>query len=145
MNPYLCAIKTAFVDAKKPEHFTDFTHCCECMEHDDTLRSHSRESISLHELGNPGWDPICFINLEGFTYYFPALAELAMGQGDAYYLDQFVFHLNADRIGSFNDKQRLAVHDFLKYLQTEFTKELSIESLTRYDLAQLIERLKPDE
>lgn len=142
MKLHLNAIKIAFVNETRPDHFTDFTHCCECAEHDETLRMHTQESIGLHELGNAGWDPICFINLEGFMYYFPKLAELAIGQGEEYYLDQFVFHLNSQRIEHFNDEQKRVVLNFLRHLREEFLVELSIETPTRFDLNRIIEALE---
>ena len=80
---------------KKPEHFTDFEHCCECAEHDETLTVSSIEKIGLTELGNPGWDPMCFCSAEGMEYYFPALVRLSLetAENDEFYFDQLLFHL----------------------------------------------------
>jgi F-type H+-transporting ATPase subunit b len=69
-------------------------------------------------------------------------AELAIGQGEFYYLDQFVFHLNDQRIEHFNKEQRQVVLDFLKHLREEFSKELSWETSTRFDLNRIIEDLE---
>ena len=33
-----------FGKVARPEHFTDFTHCSECAEHDSTLRPFSAAS-----------------------------------------------------------------------------------------------------
>lgn len=49
----------------KPGHFTNYQHCDECAEHDETLRSTDVDTIGLGELGNPAWDPICFCSSEG--------------------------------------------------------------------------------
>jgi hypothetical protein len=38
----------------KPEHFTNYRHCCECAEHDATLLAHDVDSIGIEQLGNPG-------------------------------------------------------------------------------------------
>ena len=49
-------------------------------------------------MGNPGWDPICFTSPEGFAYYFPALARLALAPPSAqhgWYADQLLFHLSS--------------------------------------------------
>jgi hypothetical protein len=96
MTDLLRRIEQAFA-TPRPAHFTNHRHCCECAEHDETLRQHTPDSIGLAQLGLPGWDPICFINSAGFLYYFPALARLALeGTGDSYYLDQFLFHITYD-------------------------------------------------
>jgi hypothetical protein len=65
----------AFSDVSKPEHFTDYTHCDECLEHDETLRRGSRLTISRPNLGRPGWSPIGFCSAPGLMYYFPALVR----------------------------------------------------------------------
>lgn len=59
-------------EASRPEHFTDRNHCCECADHDDLLRSRNIDSLTIDDLGNPGWDPICFVTDKAFFYYFPA-------------------------------------------------------------------------
>lgn len=85
-----------FADTPRPEHFTDYTHCCECAEHDETLRNETIETLSYEHL-RPGWDPLCFISAEGFQYFFPALVRLATeGSGESYFIDQLVFHLELD-------------------------------------------------
>ena len=65
-------------EVKKPQHFTNHTHCCECTEHDEVLRAHDRDTIGIEQLGNPGWDPMCLCTVEGFQYYFPALVRLCL-------------------------------------------------------------------
>src|SRR5687767_15001421 len=83
-------------NTSKPDHFTDYQHCCECAEHDQTLLSFDHDSIGLSELGNPGWDPLCFSSPEGLIYYMPAMVRLTLDTIDnpqESYLDQFLFHL----------------------------------------------------
>lgn len=70
----LAVIDAEFGAVPRPEHFTDFTHCCECAEHDEALRSRDRASLRIEDVGNPGWDPLCFCSAEGIAYFFPALA-----------------------------------------------------------------------
>ena len=38
----------------KPAHFTNYEHCEECAEHDETLLSKTIDSIGLDEIGNEG-------------------------------------------------------------------------------------------
>lgn len=110
-----------FKNVPRPEHFTDYTHCCECAEHDETLRRESIESLSYENL-RPGWDPLCFISPEGFQYYFPALVRLTLeGTGENYFIDQLIFHLELDgkrnsRYLQFTPEQRSFVVRLLIYL-----------------------------
>ena len=114
----------------KPEHFTDFRHCCECAEHDQVLVSNDVDSIGLDELGNPGWDPICFCTSEGFLYYMPALIRLTLDTIDGnQYLDQFLFHLIGDgrdnrRVVACNNEQRAFVARFIEYLIENHTERI---------------------
>jgi len=123
-NEILRAIHIAFRDCPRPEHFTDYTHCAECEEHDEVLRSRDVETLSFNEVGNAGWDPICFLSPAGFAYYLPALARLALDppdeQGNSY-LRQFLFHLQYDGRGNerwqhCTPKQRAIVVAFLHHV-----------------------------
>lgn len=62
-------IREAFAHEPRPEHFTNYTHCEECAEHDETLRAHHPDTIAEEHVGHAGWDPICFITEAGFRYY----------------------------------------------------------------------------
>ena len=63
-----------FGNERRPEHFTNYRHCCECAEHDETLRNTTPDQLTYDDV-SPGWDPLCFITPEGFRYYFPALVR----------------------------------------------------------------------
>jgi len=116
----------------KPEHFTNYRHCCECAEHDETLLAYDVNTIGVEQLGNPGWDPLCFSSVEGFLYYVPALIRITldtMEKPQERYLDQFLFHLMRD--GKDNDvvracspEQRAFVAEFLEYLMERYSAEL---------------------
>lgn len=92
----LAVIDSAFGDAPRPEHFTNYTHCEECAEHDELLRNRDRNTLQRSDVNNPGWDPICFCSPEGLAYYMPALARFAL-QEPLHELDwygaQLLFHL----------------------------------------------------
>ena len=110
-----------FGSTPKPEHFTNYKHCCECAEHDETLRKETLESLSFEHL-HPAWDPLCFINAEGFQYFFPALVRLTLqGTGENYFIGQIIFHLEYDgdnnsRYLQFSKEQRRYVVKLLKQL-----------------------------
>lgn len=114
----------------KPAHFTNFTHCDECAEHDQTLLSHDIDSIGLNELGNPGWDPICFCSDEGKKYYLPALVRLSLSTiQDEFYFDQFLFHLMSYQLeNSFYENctpvQRQYIASFLKHMIETYPEQL---------------------
>ena len=92
-------VQQAFANCRRPEHFTDFTHCEECAEHDELLRSRDIHTLRIEDVGKIGWDPICFISPAGFAYYFPALARLALAEADSFwgwYGERLVWHLGHD-------------------------------------------------
>lgn len=108
----------------KPLHFTNYQHCCECAEHDQTLLSYDRDSIGLAQLGSAAWDPLCFSSPEGLMYYMPALIRLTLDgidKPEESYLDQLLFHLIYDGkdnrlVSVCSVEQRKFVSDFLEYL-----------------------------
>jgi hypothetical protein len=120
----LAAIDEAFGSTERPEHFTNSAHCCECAEHDVLLRSRTRETLKIEDVGNPGWDPICFTSPQGIAYFFPALARLALvdpTNAQGWYGDQLLFHLYSGyKENCFyqfcNERQRAAVAEFLAHI-----------------------------
>jgi hypothetical protein len=133
----LLAIDSAFGSVARPEHFTDFKHCCECAEHDALLRSRDRQSLTQADIGNPGWDPICFASPEGLAYYLPCLARFALASPHpefGWYGDQLVFHLYSgfrdNRLFGFcNREQRSAVAKLLAHLIEQRTDLLDATTL----------------
>jgi hypothetical protein len=81
--PAVCAealdeLDSAFARLQKPEHFTDYSHCEECQEHDSVLRSRNVATVRRADFGRPGWSPIGFCTPDALLYYFPALARYAL-------------------------------------------------------------------
>jgi hypothetical protein len=92
----LAHIGEACADIARPAHFADHTHCCECAEHDALLLARDLATLKLEDVGNGGWDPICFVSDPGFFYYLPALARLCLDRPRpdwGWYYGQFLFHL----------------------------------------------------
>jgi len=126
----------------KPDHFTDYQHCCECAEHDQTLLTFDVDSIGLAELGNPGWDPLCFSSAEGLMYYMPALVRLTletMEDPREDYLDQLLFHLvydgpNNRLVSACSKEQREFVADFLEYLMEKYCSQIDERVFTSDEL-----------
>lgn len=120
----------ALFQVPRPEHFTDFEHCGECRDHDQTLLAHDIDTIGMAELGNPGWDPICFATNEAKQYYLPALVRLSLDtMHEDCYISQFLFHLQWD--GPDNEffrccsaDQRRYIARFLEYAIEIYPQEL---------------------
>ena len=115
---------------EKPQHFTNYSHCEECEEHDQTLINSSIDSIGLNELGNPGWDPICFATNQGKKYYMPSFIRLSLeSMDDEFYFGQFLFHLESNGKGnelflSCNEAQRNLIVSFVEHVILNYTEQL---------------------
>jgi hypothetical protein len=126
----------------KPAHFSDYRHCCECAEHDQTLLSFDVDSIGLAQLGNPGWDPLCFSSAEGLMYYLPALFRITLDTMDnprETYLDQLLFHLvhdgpNNRLVSACSKEQREFVADFLGYLMETYCSQIDERVFTSNEI-----------
>ena len=116
----------------KPVHFTNFTHCEECAEHDATLLNTTIETIGIKELGNAGWDPICFSNAQGKQYYTPAFIRLSLNTIDQeFYFGQYLFHLSYDGCQSeyylaCSAEQRHFIAQFLQYMIETYPEHLEL-------------------
>jgi hypothetical protein len=119
----LLLIRDAFA-APRPEHFTNYAHCCECAEHDATLQGRELATLSMDEIGSPAWDPITFCSPEAFKYWFPALARHTLDEPHDYwgwYGDTLLSQLERD--GPRNERwlactpeQRQAVVTLLEHI-----------------------------
>jgi hypothetical protein len=124
----------------KPAHFTNYRHYCECAEHDATLLVYDVDAIGLQQLGNPGWDPLCFAAVEGLLYYMPALIRLTLETMDTpqeRYLDQLLFHLlrdgqDNDLVRACSSEQRAFIAGFLTHLMEQYSVEID-EGIFRSD------------
>jgi|SRR5215208_3359279 len=91
-------VMKAFAFEPRSQHFTNYLHCDECAEHNDLLSSRDLQGLRLEDVNNAGWDPIWIITDEGFRYYLPSLARLALESSASigWYLSQLLFHLIGD-------------------------------------------------
>jgi len=109
----------------RPDWFCDARHCCECAEHEAELQAETVETLRREVLGDGAWDPVAFIkNSEGFKYFMPALARLAYGTGQDYFLTSFMFHLRPDRIQTFTDRQRIAIEKLLIHVSFAIASDI---------------------
>ena len=142
----LQTIKQAFAGCRRPDHFTDYVHCEECAEHDEVLRSRDVDTLQIEDVGNPGWDPICFTSPEGFAYYLPALTRLALAEPDyahGWYGTQLLWHLLHDgrknrRLLACKSEQRRVIVQFLRHL-VETRATLADSHCSTDDLFQALE------
>ena len=121
----IAEIDKAFGGCAKPDHFGNYLHCEECAEHDQLLRDRTRETLTIEDVGNTGWDPLCFSSAAGIAYYFPKLARLAISPPTyqyGWYGDQLLFHLTHGGTDNCllqfcNSRQRRAVGHLLAHLE----------------------------
>ena len=123
---------------ERPPHFTDFEHCSECAEHDQTLLGSTIDTIGLSELGNPGWDPMCFCSAEGIEYYFPALVRLSLDTASSadFYFEQLLFHLEYGgaenrSLEHCSDSQREFVARFIEHMISTYPDEIEENMCTQ--------------
>lgn len=135
-------VREAFRAEPRPQHFTNYSHCCECAAHNDLLASRDVSSLRLEDVNNAGWDPICFTTSEGFRYYLPALVRLAMDSTTSreWYLPQLLFHLIEDgpqnrRVECCTKQQQGEIVRFLRH-----TVETRIEMIVECGIEEEVQR-----
>jgi hypothetical protein len=119
----LAIVDQAFHPVKKPGHFTDFSHCAECAEHDLTLRENDRDTLRISDVGNIGWQPISFCHAHGIAYYLPTLSRFALAAPTyeyGWYGDMLLIHLTSGRCVQelstyLNAEQKKAITELLQH------------------------------
>jgi hypothetical protein len=87
----IAAIDRAFARAERPEHFTNFTHCCECSEEDIRWSEMTPEMLAVERY--PETLGIAFLTREAFHYFMPALARRMTRGGEEYAVGDVLFHI----------------------------------------------------
>jgi hypothetical protein len=139
-------VRAAFARCERPEHFTNYTHCPECAEHDALLLSRDVDTLRVEDVGNPAWDPLCYVAPAGFGFFFPALARLALDEPSpthGWYPEQLLFHLTYEGNGNrhlldFAPDQRRAVVVLLRHI-AETRHELLDEWLCGAELEHALD------
>jgi hypothetical protein len=135
----------AFNCYARPEHFTDYKHCDECLEHDQTMNSADLKTLNGSHVGTAGWSPFSFLTTEGFGYYMPRLLELSVRReknkhGESV-LSILLFHLapskDYDRFSGYSDVQRKVVLEALKLMLERHQSEI-VEEFIQEDLESAI-------
>ena len=117
-------IEQEFGAVSRPDHFLDFNHCEECAEHDHLLCTRDRETLKIEDVGNISWTPLSMCSPEGFAYYMPSLARLALSEPTyeyGWFPDTLTIHLSSnEEKNNFllycTNSQKDAVAKLLKYL-----------------------------
>ncbi len=146
-NEIYLMIRKIFADAPRPDHFTNYIHCEECLEHDDLLRSKDVDTLGFAEIGNPGWSPVAFMTAEAMRYYFPALVRVALdlklaGMPDNF-LGSLLFFLGNDDLKTFilfNNEERKAVISLLNHLKGSLSDRFGYNEDDSEELVPLIEK-----
>jgi hypothetical protein len=137
----------AFGTFTRPEHFTDHTHCPECAEHDQTMRSRPLSGIGVVQLGNPGWSPVPFLTEQAYGYVMPRMIELAVSSSVERPAESFVFaYLLAltpapehRRLDYFTREQTAAVLQSLHHMRDQMMPVIE-QQCCESDLAEAIEK-----
>lgn len=137
----LAAVEAAFAGEPRPAHFVrEPNHCETCADHETVLQATSPQAVGLAEVGNPGWDPLSYVTDEAFRHLLPGLARLALGRGDEYYLDLFLFHLESGRVNALSPAQARAVALLLEHVRETMADEIENE-MNGPELVRVIELL----
>ena len=124
------AIAEKVFKVERPNFFVEPPHDLEGREHNATLMSSSIESIGIPELGNQGWDPLCFCSEEGMKYFFPALIRLSIETiKDDFYFEQLLFHLGYQEqenrfLKSCSKEQKEYISIFLDFMINNHAEEI---------------------
>ena len=125
MDQELRELARLFAEHPRPATFTNVDHCSECAEHHEELAPHTPETIERQHLGHPGWDPITFATDEAFLYYLPGLARVAAtARGEAYYLDQFLSHVERHAT-LLSPAERVAVATLLRSIRNRLADDIA--------------------
>ena len=109
----LAQVDAAFVKAPRPEHFAERPLDLERKDHDDLLRSRTRETLRISDVEMPGYNPVNCMTPEAFRYYFPTLARLGLAKdGEPFLTDLVPFHL----CDALYDKKGRHTHRWLSIL-----------------------------
>lgn len=134
----LAGLETAFAGVPRPMHFTDFSHCPECAEHDERLQASDGRTLGREFVAYPACDPFCVALPASFAYFLPALARLALAAPHAdhgWYGAQLRFHLDeARRANGFHalctPAQRAAVAALIGHLLDTRRSAIELECAT---------------
>lgn len=120
----LVAIDKAFRCSRPTRFVRNPERCEECAEHETVMQAATPGTLSRKQIGNPAWDPVCYLADEAYCYFMPGFARLSLGVGEEYYLDQFLFHLESGRIDSLNAEQRRALSTLMDHLYETMAGEI---------------------
>lgn len=136
----LQAIDAAFANVPRPTKFLrDPAHCAECAEHEALLRAATPASMSFAKFGNPGWDPVVFLQCDGLAYFMPGIVRMALCRGsNRDYVAQFCAHMNAVRMECFTLQQQAAMASFLAY----FLESRESDIRAQFESRQLVAGLE---
>jgi hypothetical protein len=121
-------------ETERPQHFTNHTHCEECLDSDNILLSKSIDDIGIEELGVPG-DPLYFCTDQGKKYFMPSFVRLALSTiDDEFYLGQLLFHLegkgeNNKLFKSCSVEQRQFIAAFIEFVIDNYTPQIESSGL----------------
>ena len=136
----------AFADIPRPPQFTDFEHCDECFEHNETMQKAGLRTLEATAMGTAGWSPLSFLTEQGLSYYMPRLLELALNldknEHDESFLSHFLFHLvpteDYDRFANYSHEQCKTILESLRFALSRHRDQI-VEEFIQEDIEAAIE------
>lgn len=126
-----------FATFSRPEHFTNYEHCKECEEHDNTMLSCRLRDIRAIEIGNPCWSPLPFLTDNALGYVMPRLIEMALNleknaDGDIFIFD-FLLTLTPrkelSRFANYSSSQVTVINNCLNYIKENYQDHIEEDML----------------
>lgn len=137
----LTAVDRAFGAVPRPSIMVrNPNHCDECADHEAAMQGVTPQTVTLNEIGNMGWDPVCYLTDASYRYFMPGFARLVLHtDDDCDYLDQFIFHLES-RLSDdlFTGEQRTAIIGVIDYLKETLPEELLLQPPSYIDSLERI-------
>ena len=129
----------AFGSFVRPDHFTDYKHCCECSEHDELMRSRPLAEVGIAELNNPGWCPLPFLTEQAYGYVMPRLIEIVLSEPDFVFCYLLAVTHQYRKLDYFTREQTAAVLESLHYIRDHMRSQVEMECCED-DLGEAIEK-----
>lgn len=128
-----------FAHVRRPEHFTDHTHCCECSDSDDFFQKHTPATLAALT-DPPETLPYSFLTEHAFHYFMPAFIRMLARTGSDYCVGDMLFFLE-NKLDTFTQEQRAVIRDALYLVYDRSQAEIHSSVWDYESLWRILNRL----